>query len=189
MSAISSIPGYNELADSLSEAKSSLNPSQVHGLLCGYICATTGINDNRWEKTVLGKQHNPECRELLQQLYETTYHQMSEFSFEFSMLLPNDDTDINFRTEALGLWCQGFLTGLEQSQIAIQNREDSELGETLNDIIEIAQVSFGDISDDDEDEMAYFELVEHVRLGALMIFEELKANNPKSNPDENDVLH
>ena len=32
------------------------------------------------------------------------------------------------------------------------------------------------IIDDDEDETAYFELVEYVRLGVLLIFQELKNN-------------
>ncbi len=189
MTQIPSLPSYTEIANLLLNAHTSFTPSQIHGLFCGYICATSGKIDNRWEKIVLGKNKNDECRELLQQLYETSYHQMSEFSFEFSLILPNDDVDINARTEALGLWCQGFLSGLEQCQIPLQNREESDVTETLNDIIEIAQVNFGDIADDDEDETAYFELVEYVRLGALMIFQDLKVADPKNISNENNQLH
>ncbi len=189
MNQIPSLPSYTEIADLLAEAHTTFTPSQVHGLFCGYICATSGKVDSRWEKIVFGKNKHAECRELLQEIYETSYHQMSEFSFEFTLILPSDDTDINVRTEALGLWCQGFLSGLEQCQIPLQNREESDVTDTLNDIIEIAQVNFGDIADDDEDETAYFELMEYVRLGTLLIFQDLKIANPSNTSDENNQLH
>src|SRR5579872_3137571 len=172
-----SLPSYADIADLLVAAKSSFHPAEVHGLLCGHIAGTSGKMDNRLEKLVLGKNKNPEYREVLQQLYETSYHQISEFSFEFTLLLPADDSNINALTEALALWCQGFLTGLQQTNIPVQNREESDITETINDFIEIAQVNYGDIADDDEDETAYFELVEYVRLGALMIFQDLKSMN------------
>lgn len=189
MNQIPAQPSYTEIADALANTHSTFDAAQVHGLFCGYICATSGKMDTRWEKTVLGKTKNPASRELLQQLYEVSYHQMSEFSFEFSLVLPEDDTDINTRTEALGLWCQGFLSGLEQCQVPLKNREDSDVTETLNDIIEIAQVNYGDIAENEEDETAYFELVEYVRLGALMIFQDLKAANPNQTSDESNQLH
>lgn len=168
------LPSYSELVNTLTQAKINFTPSEAHGLLCGYLCAPSGANKTPWKKTLLGKNKNNACYELLQQIYEVSYHQMSDFSFEFSLILPDDEEDINIRTEALGLWCQGFLTGLEQSKIPIQRPEDNEFTETLNNLIEIAQVSYGDIADNEEDETAYFELVEYVRLGALMIFQELK---------------
>jgi len=177
-----SLPSYTDIADLLAAAKSHFHPAQVHGLLCGYICATSGKMDSPWEKQVLGKNKDPASRELLQHLYEISYHQMSEFSFEFTLLLPEDNIDINLRTEALGLWCQGFLTGLEQSNIPLQNREASDVTETINDLIEIAQVNYGGITNNEEDETAYFELVEYVRLGILMIFQDLKTANPAHNP-------
>src|SRR5438105_1107498 len=102
------LPHYSDIADLLKSAQSSFHPAEVHGLFCGYICATSGKNNQKFEKLVLGKSKNPEYRELLQQLYEISYHQMSEFSFEFALLLPDDSSDINTRTEALSLWCQGF---------------------------------------------------------------------------------
>jgi uncharacterized protein len=190
MKEIPPLPSYGELATALTEAKTNANAAQIHGLFCGYISATSGKMDKQWEKTVFGnKKIQPACRELLVQLYEISYHQMSEFSFEFSLLLPDDDTNINFRTENLGLWCQGFLTGLEQSDVPLKNRDASELTEALDDIVEVAQVNFGDIADDDEDETAYFELVEYVRLAALMIFQELKSSNPNNTSDESNLLH
>jgi uncharacterized protein YgfB (UPF0149 family) len=186
----SSLPSYIEIADLLMAAKSSFHPAEVHGFFCGYITGTSAKMNTHLEKLVLGTHKNPEDRELLQQLYEMSYHQMSEFSFEFTLLLPDDDSDINARTEALGLWCQGFLTGLQQANIPIQNREESDVTETINDLIEIAQVNYGDIDNDsDEDETAYFELVEYVRLSVLSIFQGLNTGRPEQILDENNKLH
>src|SRR3990167_4483117 len=145
---IPSLPNFEELQTALTKANVAFHPSQVHGLLCGYISATSGMKTIHFlEKIIFGKKKSLPCRELLQHIYETSYHQMSEFSFEFSLLLPDDTADINSRTEALGLWCQGFLTGLERSNISIRKQEKSELADTLNDIVEIAKVSYGDIVD------------------------------------------
>ncbi len=183
------LPNYADIADLLTSAESTFNPAQLHGLLCGYVCATSGQDNQNLEEFVLKKSKKPKYRELIQELYEISYHQMSEFSFEFALLLPGDNDNINARTEALGLWCQGFLTGLEQSNIPIKNREESDVTETLNDFIEIAQVNYGEITDNDEDETAYFELMEYVRLGVLMIFQDLKTGNPDQLSDENRQLH
>ena len=80
------LPSYNELSQALNKAESIFHPAQVHGLACGFICVTSGKQDNRWEKLVTGMKKNRSCHELLQQLYEISYHQISEFSFEFSLL-------------------------------------------------------------------------------------------------------
>jgi uncharacterized protein YgfB (UPF0149 family) len=169
-----SLPGYTDVNTALANTHSAFQAADAHGLLCGIICATTGSADN-WEKLILGPIHNPQSTEVLLELYEASYHQMSEFSFEFSLLLPGDNEEINSRTEALGLWCQGFLTGLSQSEAPVEEHNSPDVIETLNDIIEIAQVSYGDIGNTDEDESAYFELLEYVRLAALMLFHELKS--------------
>ena len=169
-----SLPDYAEINAALQDAKTTLNAAQTHGMLCGLIAATSGQVGEHWEKRLFGNKKNPQISEMLERLLEVSYHQMSEFSFEFNLLLPDDDIDINARTESLGLWCQGFLTGLEKCSVPIQNRPESEVTEALNDILAISQVSFGDIATNEEDETAYFELVEYVRLSVLMIFQELR---------------
>ena len=183
-------PDYTELSAALVDAKLNFSTAQVHGLFCGFICAGNIKDHHAWEKQLFGTQKikDAHCLELLQQLYELTHQQLKEFSFEFSLFLPDDETDINLRAEALGLWCQGFVTGLQPVTGASHNPMKDEIQEALNDITEIAQVNYGDIADDDEDEVAYFELVEYVRLAALMIYHELKSGTPH-HLTTNDPLH
>lgn len=174
-----SLPTFNQLTESLDDAQLTMNPAEIHGLLCGFIAATGQVENTIWEKCIAGAKAHTVCRELLLQLYETSYELMSEFSFDFTLLLPDDEVDLNTRAESLALWCQGFLTALKQAKIPLTNRPASEATETLNDFMEIAQVTYGDLTADEEDEAAYFELVEYVRLGVLLIFQDLHPDEDK----------
>lgn len=188
MSTLPSLPTYVEVTNALKHTSGHYNPSQVHGLMCGLICGTSGKEDQRWE-TLVGHGMDPKTKEVLLRLYETSYHQMSEFSFEFSLLLPEDKNDINKRAEALGLWCQGYLTGLEQANVPLKNRPPGEITETIEDLLEISQVNYGEIVASEEDEMAYYELIEYVRLAALMIFHELRSNTAPNHSSDSNLSH
>lgn len=185
MSLATALPDYYSMEKTLISAEVPFPPAHVHGFICGILCATRGRLSSSWIKDLTGKKKSAALREMLLELFETSFHLMNEFSFEFALLLPSDDVDINVRSESLGAWCQGFITGLEKHKIPLKNREPNEVTEALDDMIEIAQISFGDIASNDEDENAYFELVEYVRLATLMIFHEL---NPEVNKkgDSND---
>lgn len=189
MSTASTLPTYSAVTSALKQTPGKFNASQVHGLFCALLCTNSSKDNSQWQKIVMCDEKNQKSQDILQELYENSYHQMSEFSFEFALLLPNDTKDINTRTEALGLWCQGFLAGLKQSHIRITHREPGEVTDALNDLTEIAQVTYGDIPASEEEETAYFELVEYVRLAILMIFHELKTDSLQKDPGENDLLH
>jgi len=185
-----SLPDYEDITNVLDQGKSTFGAAQVHGLFCGLVCATSGAEINAgWQELLFPAKAQPISLESLEQLYEISYHLLSEFSFEFDLLLPNSSVDINTRTEALGLWCQGFLAGLQQGGVPLIRRSPSEVTDAINDLVEIAQVSFGDIADNDDDETAYFELVEYVRLSVLMIFQDLKTDKQDSQRNQEDSLH
>ena len=190
MQELPSLPSYLELMTQLKETLPEADAAELHGLLCGYICSTSGNQNAPWEKLILGNKKNKQVREMLQQLFEASFHQLSEFSFEFSLVLPADDTSLTQRAEGLGFWCQGFLTGLKQADItAEKNNLPDEVADTLKDIAEIALVNFDDITANEEDETAYFELVEYVRLAVLTIYHELNSNQLQQKPRKDEPLH
>lgn len=181
-------PSFAELSEALQKTESPLLAPEVHGIICGIICTTSEKEHTQWEKWVLGPKKNKHTVELLQDLYTFTYKAISEFSFEFILLLPDDSTNINLRAENLGLFCQGFLTGLQQAKSAIADHVNPEIRDALKDITEIAQVKYDDLTSTEEDETAYFELAEYVRLVVLMIYHDLKTDNSESF-DDNHLLH
>jgi uncharacterized protein YgfB (UPF0149 family) len=188
-----SLPSYAVLTKAIQKIQPNGHAAQIHGLLCGILCAHSNKTDNRWEEFVPGIKNNKKVHDLLKEIIEINYQQLSEFSFEFNLILPKEKTDINERAEALGLWCQGFLTGLDLADISIQSREPGQVSEALNDMMEISEIDFGEIAQNDEDESAYYELVEYVRLSVVMIFHELKTDNAPTiiteNENENPLLH
>lgn len=191
MNPLSSLPSYTELTLLLNKIQPDLHPAETHGLLCGYLCITPNPKklDPEFEQLLLRGKADKKIHVILSQLYEASYHSLNQFSFEFSLIIPDDDTDINIRAEALGLWCQGFLTGLAQSSTPLQNYPENEITEALSDFSEIAQINFSDIPANEEDETAYFELVEYVRLTALMFFNELQSNSAPQKIGEKTLLH
>lgn len=181
MSQTPTLIDYDELEKTLASVEATFTASEAHGFICGVLAATGGKLDSSWIKVISGKSKSVALREQLLELFETSFHLLNEFSFEFTLLLPDDQIDINKRSECLGMWCQGFLTGLQKHNIPLKNREPGEVTEALDDITEISQISFGDIAQNDEDENAYFELVEYVRLAVLMLFHELNTREePKT---------
>lgn len=176
---------YGELTKALTSKNTSCPPAQAHGLMCGYICASPNKNDYDWNKLLLDGDGNQKSQQILQQLFDDTYRQLNDFSFEFNLLLPPDNADINDRTEALGMWCQGFIIGLQALHLGPHSTISDEIKNAVENIAEIANVDYGNLHEADDEDAAYFELTEYVRLAILMIYQELST----SHREENNLLH
>lgn len=168
-----SLPSYAEIDLALSKTALKLHPSQVHGLICGLLCGNAN-SAAAWEELITGGKESAKTHEVLQQLYDMSAKQLNDFLFEFQLIIPADDQALPQRAEALTLWCQGFLTGLKLAQIQIVDREPSEVTEAINDLIEIAKMNYEEVVASEEDEAAYVELVEYVRMAVILIYQDLR---------------
>lgn len=167
-----SLPKYKDLDQALAKTTLKLHPSQVHGLVAG-ILSGNPKSTAAWEELVTGGKEPAKTHEVLQELYDASAKQLKEFLFEFQLVLPPDSEALPLRAEALTLWCQGFLTGLKLIQIPIIGREPGEVTEAINDLIEIAKMNYEEVVASEEDEEAYVELVEYVRMAAILIYQDL----------------
>lgn len=178
-------PTYTELEQALLKTKYKLHPSQVHGIIAGLLCGKDNPGE-AWVELVTGSKETPP--ESLQRLYENSEKQLSDFLFEFQLLLPEDSDDLASRTESLTLWAQGFLTGLKAAHVRMQGREPSDVTEAINDLIEIAKINYEDVVANEEDEAAFVELVEYVRMATILIYQDL--HEPASaNVTDSNHLH
>ena len=84
-----------------------------------------------------------------------------------------ETASLDVRAEALGLWCQGFVSGLGTG-LGGQSGLSPEGEEFLRDLTEISRVGFDADSTDEADETAYAEIVEYVRVGVVLMGEELR---------------
>lgn len=182
------LPNYTELNRVLSKTSLKLHPSQVHGLVAGILCGNPD-STSAWEELVTGGKDTGKTHEVLQALYDETKKQLAEFLFEFQLVLPSDSDELLVRAEALMLWCQGFLTGLKLTNVPITGRKPSEVTEAINDLIEIAKMNYEDVISNEEDESAYIELVEYIRMAVILIYQELREQSTKKPSHPSKHLH
>lgn len=183
------LPTFAVLSRALDQTALKLHPSQVHGLICGILCGNPN-STSAWEELVTGGEETEKTHEVLQSLYDASAKQLKEFLFEFELILPSDTDALPARAEALTLWCQGVLTGFKLAGVPIIEREASETTEAINDLIEIAKMNYEEVIATEEDEAAYIELVEYVRMAIIYIYQDLReAEAPKRAGKSSNNLH
>lgn len=147
--------------------------AELHGAMAGMLCVDPALAFTGWVGRMDSDPDNPfpdaqQMDPVLVQLYDTTRDQLLEGVFEFGLLLPDDDTGLSVRAEALAGWCQGFLFGFGASA---QNREwSADCRELVRDLIEISKLDPDTREEDAEDSMV--ELIEYVRIAVEVICEE-----------------
>lgn len=151
----------------------------MHGSLCGLLCATTDIGNDVWFST-LGLDANPsnllhrEAESTFSQLRTVSLKQLNDSLCAFHLLLPDESEDVLLQVQALGDWCQGFLVGLGAGGIQDFTRQPEDVAEILKDLSGIACAGTSyDLEGSEEDKDSYQQLVEYVRVGVLLINEEL----------------
>ncbi len=174
--------------------------AECHGLLCGLVCAQQAVTQEDWVAHLYeegAERHSPpegdSSREqgwpMLQRVYKDTLLQIRDAEFSFRLLLPDDDQILAVRTQALADWCKGFLYGLAVGGLDSEQQVPDNVEEIVKDMIEISRVYHDDEEGDEEiDEASFMELSEYVRVGVMLIYEELQAER-EQNGDNNKVLH
>jgi len=162
----------------LSRMLAPLDPAELHGLLCGLLCADPRLDRDHWlrhagELLDEDAELTEVARELLLKLLEYGAAQLNTEDGMITPLLPDDATPLEQRTAALGVWCQGLLYGLGLGQVDRRGRLSEDSQEFLRDAVEIAKVGFETAEAGEMDETAYAELVEYLRVGLLLIQEDL----------------
>lgn len=170
---------HQPIFERLSRLLDPLDPAELHGLLCGLLCADPDLGRERWlaharDDLVEDLDVSDDTQTVLLKLFDYGAAQLNDPDGAVAPLLPDDETPLRQRTEALGLWCQGFLYGLGLGEPGRRGRLSPESQEFLRDATEIAQVGFDADESDETDEIAYAEVVEYLRVGLLLIQHDLR---------------
>jgi yecA family protein len=160
------------------------DPPEAHGTLAGALCAATDFGLEDWLREVYtdGQAGHDAAQEAMQALYAETRESLASGLMQFQVLLPGDDVPIADRATALGQWCQGFLYGLGTSAIPDVDTLPEQISEIVRDLSAITQVSVDAAESDETNEEAYTELVEFVRVGVQLLFDELARYRDKPEP-------
>ncbi len=174
---------YDRLRESLSSAGAVVALAELHGGLCGALCAGGAHAAGRWladclEDEELAAPTTALAADLAELLgvSETT---LADSELQFELLLPGDDAPLEEQVQALALWCQGFLNGVGTTapRVARQSTEGSSLPEILRDFAEISRagLSEAEAAGEGQADFALAEIQEYVRISVQIVFEELAA--------------
>lgn len=176
MTEVEALIPFDDLADLLLPMGSLNSPSELHGWLCGKLCGGARMEeadwlDQAWEFLDVVGGAGAEAREAVAHLYATTLSQFNDEEFGLQLLLPDDETDLDQRVQALGQWCHGFLSGFGSAGIDGDAQFSADAADALRDLAAIVQAGLGDEDDDEDDaEGDFIEIAEYVRMATLTLF-------------------
>ena len=185
---------YDRLRDSLSAAGAVVALAELHGGVCGALCAGEADAARRWlvdsiddaelgAATAMdggsaenaGSSFRPQAAvaDDLEEMISTSAKMLEDAELTFEPLLPSDDAPLAEQVEALAAWCQGFLSGIGTTAPAAV--ESEALGEILRDFAEISRAGLSDdeAAGNDQPDFALAEIHEYVRVSVQLAFEEL----------------
>lgn len=167
---------YDEFERVLREAHALPEPSEAHGTLAGALCSSRDYGLIEWLHEIL-PDDSPEEEALqssiLQNVYGAMVRTLAGHEADFQPLLPDESAPLTERAGALSLWCQGFLYGLGSGPASDPAKVSQEAGEIIRDITEITHVGVDADEQTEENEVAFAEVVEFVRVGVQLLFVEL----------------
>lgn len=184
-------PQYDNLSEILKVMSINVNPSEVHGAISGFLCL--GANDAAAayiqglieEKDI--KQFELEIRSIVN-LLQAVHEQLLTTTFDFHLMLPDDEVTLAERAKSMSLWCHGFSDSFFESSIDIDSLQTEEAKDGFFHITEISQLDYESLAVAEEDEKSFMELYEYIRMAVLLIQTELK-KTVKSEDDKDPTLH
>ena len=171
---------YDNFEAALRRALAPAAPEDLHVAFCGLYCVSPETARGAFDARVLeihgaAVEADAACRASFELLLDKTVRGLTEGRMAFELLLPGDDHDLVERADSLSSWCQGFLFGM-----TLGGRDDlttlpAFAREVVDDLVEITRAGFDSEQDIEVAENAYAELVEYVRVGVQLVYEELNA--------------
>ncbi|MEH0873633.1 YecA family protein [Pectobacterium cacticida] len=195
MSIENTFPAYEDLNQLLNWQQVALTAAEMHGLICGMLCG--GNHDDSWRTLVFeltndGMAFTQTLSQPLQNLYQTTREMLEDDGFLFQLFLPDDAQDnvtVFDRADALAGWVNHFLLGIGVVQPTL-NKAQGELKEAIEDLRNIAQLGYDEEEDQEELEQSLEEVIEYVRISAILCHNEFTHQSIASAPEQqNPTLH
>jgi len=171
------LPDYDDISAVLEDEGIAAEAAELQGLLCGLLSSPGTATPGRWLATLslpAERGMSAAAMALLDRLFSATVVQLESTGFEFQLLLPDDDAPLAQRVAALAAWCQGLMLGMATAGYRDSRRLPEASREFMDDVNNISTAGRFDLSAGEENERAYAELVEYLRVGMLMLIEELR---------------
>lgn len=173
-------------------AGSRFNPAEMHGLISGMLCG--GNSDSSWQPLIHdltneGLAFGHELAEALRKMHAAISDSLEDDGFLFQLYLPDgDDVSVFDRADALAGWVNHYLLGLGVTQPKL-DKVTGEAGEAIDDLRNIAQLGYDEDEDQEELEMSLEEIIEYVRVAALLCHDNFTRSQPTAPEVRKPTLH
>lgn len=167
---------HTDLETALNQTALGTGASELHGLLTGYLCG--GGQADGWDVLKALELESDDVPKdatlagLLEQACPWCREQLDGLHLGFEPLLPDDTRPLTERADAMVEWTRGFLGGFGLAGASAKALSDDGR-EVLRDLgtIAAAQLTLDTDSEPaaEDDENALMELVEFVRVGAMLL--------------------
>jgi hypothetical protein len=183
------LPDFEETVRLSQGSLDAADLAECHGLLSGLLCreSRSTATEFKYQLAAMKLVVDPSAflDSALTEAHECTARQLEDEEFGFALWLPDDEEPLEERIIALGRWCSGFLAGLVCG--GPLDALSEEAAEAIEDLQQIALAEMSaqgqDGTESEEDENAFVEIVEYVRVVALMMHEDFRG------PGQHEVIH
>ncbi|GAB3298232.1 UPF0149 family protein [Pseudidiomarina andamanensis] len=167
---------YDRLTEFFEQNGILSNAAEVHGILTGMIAGGASVEGDDWLLLLSdliheGQSFKPVVRERVTEMAADICASMRDPDLGFNLLLPSDHESLFERLSSMIGWVQSFLVGFGVNQTNLTGLSE-DVREVIDDMVEIAKLDFA-VDEDEEAERAYFEVVEYLRISAMLCFNEL----------------
>lgn len=179
------MPAYTQVDEALFSGGSAVCAAECHGVLCGILCASGSSDMQRWvrhlfEARTTDREITADSLKLLHDVHQCTLTEINHETLEFTMLLPDQAESMDVRISGLADWCSGFSLGLIMGGLNVKMLLSDDVREFVEDVQYISDASFTeDDNNPDQSEQSFTEIEEYVRMGVLLLNEELQPVSQK----------
>ncbi len=170
---------FHALESALQKGNADYQAAESQAIACGMLVVNMAADKLKWVQLLLGDidpddtaQHQAVA--LLGQLFDETRQQLQDANLGFELLLADDDTPLAMRVEMVQEWCRGFVLGMSMSGVKNNKGLPEDAQDFLSDISEIGNAGELQLDDDNESETSLAEIIEYIRMGVLLMNEELQ---------------
>ena len=171
-------PDHDELEHLLAPCALSCSAAEAHGIYCGLLASGADAPRERWLAELLpdAAGHGADggraaLRDALHALAAATDGGLADTEQAFHPLLPDDDRPLRERADAVHGWARGLLYGLGIAKLDAA-RLAPETREVFDDLMEVTRMDLDDLDDSAENEAALAEVLEFLRVAALLLREQ-----------------
>lgn len=151
-------------------------PAEVHGIITGLLACGVDIEEKDYQGLLCdvlndGISFEKNLKHWLSELYTEVVESFTNEQLQFEMLLPDEEDSLIDQANALVAWVNGFLLGFGLKQ-QDYGKISGDVKEVIQDFTEISRLDTH-FDETEEDKQALHEVLEYVRVSAMLCFSEL----------------